>query len=316
VVRSSNIRAGPSAEDQRVTSVGAGATLYVIRKVEDRDWYQIETEDGLEGFIYAPLIRPQAEGTAPPAPAVAATAAAAAVPGLKECARCPEMVMISPGRFLMGTEHGHRSERPVHPVAIGAPFALGKYELTVGEWQACVDDGGCRAMPDMRAVRDASPVHNVSWEDAQHYVSWLRRISGKPYRLPTEAEWEYAARGGTTTAYWWGDDPGRAQANCEGCGEPWTPDAPAAVASYPPNPFGLHGVSGGVMEWVEDCWIETYEGAPEDVSARTVANCTQRVLRGGSWLNDHTYATTTSRLGYDVGVHYRTNGLRVARDLN
>lgn len=321
VIRPSNIRAGPSAEDQRVTSVAAGTTLFVLREVEDRNWYQIETEDGQAGYIYAPLVRPMADEPAAqasesPTEEVAAAPTVAAVPGLKECAQCPEMVMIRPGRFQMGSERGHPSERPVHPVDIAVPFALGKYEVRVDEWQACVDGGGCRSMPDMRRVGADSPVHDVSWEDAQEYIRWLRQVSGQPYRLPTEAEWEYAARGGTTTAYWWGNDPGRGRANCQGCDERWNADAPADVDAYSPNPFGLHGVSGGVMEWVEDCWIGTYDGAPGDATARIVANCTQRVLRGGSWLNDHTYATTSSRLGYDAGVRYRTNGLRIARDLD
>lgn len=327
-IRPSNIRAGPSSETEQVTTVDTGTTLYVTGKAEGRNWFRVETEDGQDGYIYAQLVRPRAEpataqaerqqASAAEAQAqpAAATVAAASAPGLKECAACPEMVMIRPGRFQMGSEDGHWSERPVRWVNVGEPFALGKYEVTVGEWQACVDAGGCRARPDMRGVGDDSPVHNLSWEDAQAYAAWLREHTGKPYRLPTEAEWEYAARAGTTTAYWWGDDPGSAQANCQDCGGPWSFQTPADVDAFPSNPLGLHGMHGGVMEWVEDCWVPSYEGAPSDSAARTAASCAERVLRGGSWRNDASYATASSRLGYDPGVRYETNGLRIARDLN
>ena len=325
-IRPSNIRAGPSAETEQVTTVDTGATLYLIGKAEGRDWLQVETNDGLEGYIYAQLVRPKAEpaatrtdrqgARAPQAQPAAATVAAASAPGLKECAHCPEMVMIRPGRFRMGSERGHWSERPVRWVNVGKPFALGKYEVTVGEWQVCVDAGGCRTRPDMRGVSDDSPVHNLSWEDAQAYAAWLREHTGKPYRLPSEAEWEYAARAGTTTAFWWGDDPGSGHANCNDCGGAWSFQTPADVGAFPPSPFGLHGMHGGVMEWVEDCWAENYEGAPSDSAARIAANCAERVLRGGSWRDDASYATASSRLGYDAGVRYETNGLRIARDLN
>ena len=325
-IRPSNIRAGPSAETERVTTVDTGATLHVIGTAEDRDWLQVETEGGLEGFIYAQLVRPKADpaaaraereqARAAQAQPAAATVATASALGLKECAACPEMVMIRPGRFQMGSEYGHWSEQPVRWVNIGKPFALGKYEVTVGEWQACVEAGRCRTPPDMRGVSDDSPVHNLSWEDAQAYAAWLREHTGKPYRLPTEAEWEYAARAGATTAFWWGDDPGSARANCKDCGGPWSFQTPADIGAFPPNPFGLHGMHGGVMEWVEDCWVETYQSAPSDSAARTAASCAERVLRGGSWRNDASYATASSRLGYDAGVRYETNGLRIARDLN
>jgi formylglycine-generating enzyme required for sulfatase activity len=325
-IRPSNIRAAPSSEAEQVTTVDTAATLHLIGRAEDRDWLQVTTEGGLEGYIYAQLVRPKAQPAEPrvdrlqasaaQAQPAAATVAAASAPGFKECAACPEMVMIRPGRFQMGSADGHWSERPVRWVNVGEPFALGKYEVTVGEWQACVDAGGCRTRPDMRGVSDDSPVHNLSWEDAQAYAAWLREHTGKPYRLPTEAEWEYAARAGATTAFWWGDDPGSAQANCNDCGGAWSFQTPADVGAFAPNPFGLHGMHGGVMEWVEDCWFEDYQGAPSDSAARAAANCAERVLRGGSWRDDATYATASSRLGYDAGVRYETNGLRIARDPN
>jgi formylglycine-generating enzyme required for sulfatase activity len=168
----------------------------------------------------------------------------------------------------------------------------------------------------MNDVTDDTPVHNVSWDDAQDFVGWLREITGRPYRLPTEAEWEYAARAGTATRFWWGDSIGQGKANCQDCGGEWDRARPVNIGSYSANPYGLHDMNGGVMEWVADCWVQDYGGAPSDGSARTLPNCHQRALRGGSWRNDQSYATASSRLGYDAGVRYYTNGFRIARDLD
>ena len=235
---------------------------------------------------------------------------------LKDCEDCPELVRIPAGSFVMGSKDGHWSESPAHRVTIAEPFALGKYEVTVGQWQACVDAGACQSMPAMQGVSASSPVHNVSWNEVQDYLKWLSEVSGESYRLPTEAEWEYAARAGTKTRYWWGEGIGVSNANCEDCGGDWDRKTPAQVGGFAANPFGLHDMNGGVMEWVADCWSQDYEGAPGDGSAQQSGDCGQRVLRGGSWRNDQTYATVSSRLSYDASVRYYTNGFRVARDLN
>src|SRR5262249_14253569 len=153
-----------------------------------------------------------------------------------------------------------------------------------GEWKACVAGGGC-ADKQRPADNDRLPMMNLSWDDATHYAQWLRGATGKPYRLPSEAEWEYAARAGTTTPYPWGREIGVAKANCTGCGASVDPHLPAAVGSFPPNPWGLHDMLGGVAEWVEDCWHKTYDGAPPTASAWGAPRCGQRVLRGGSWKN-------------------------------
>jgi formylglycine-generating enzyme required for sulfatase activity len=326
-VRTSNIRRGPSAETERVATVSAGSTLRVVGLAEGRDWYQVETPDGQRGFIYGQLIRPKPEPAPPveeaprvePAPKVEQVAAPVArmVAGdLKDCEDCPELVRIPAGSFVMGSKEGHWSEAPAHRVTIAKPFALGKYEVTVGQWQACVDAGACQSMPAMQGVTASSPVHNVSWNEVQNYLKWLSEVSGKTYRLPTEAEWEYAARAGTKTRYWWGEGIGVSNANCEDCGGDWDRKTPAQVGGFAANPFGLHDMNGGVMEWVADCWTQDYEGAPDDGSAQQSGDCSQRVLRGGSWRNDQTYATVSSRLSYDASVRYYTNGVRVARDLN
>jgi formylglycine-generating enzyme required for sulfatase activity len=281
----------------------------------------------VRGYIFGQLIRPKPDSppAAPPqeepAPQVEQVAAPVArmtpgAPGaLKDCELCPELVEVPAGSFAMGAEGGHWSERPVRRVTIAEPFALGKYEVTVGEWQACVDAGACASMPGMQNVTASSPVHNVNWNEVQDYLEWLSGETGKTYRLPTEAEWEYAARGGTKTRYWWGEAVGARNANCEDCGGSWDRKTPAAIGSFAANPFGLHDMNGGVMEWVADCWNQDYDGAPADGSARLSGECTQRVLRGGSWRNDQSYATVSSRLSYDAAVRYYTNGFRVARDL-
>jgi formylglycine-generating enzyme required for sulfatase activity len=317
-LRTSNIRRGPSVDTERVATVLQGASLRVIGTSDGRNWFRVRTQEGIEGFIYGELIRPK-PGTPEPEPEIQQ----AAVPlgrvsaeVIKDCPACPVMVQIPAGSFQMGSGQGHWSERPVHRVTISEPFALGRHEVTVGQWEACVEAGNCSSRPDMNDVTDDTPVHNVSWDDAQDFVGWLREITGRPYRLPTEAEWEYAARAGTSTRFWWGDSIGQGKANCQDCGGAWDRASPVSVGSFSANPFGLHDMNGGVMEWVADCWVQDYGGAPSDGSARTVQNCHQRALRGGSWRNDQSYATASSRLGYDAGVRYYTNGIRVARDLN
>ena len=314
-IRSSHIRQGPSAESERVATVAAGATLRVVGLADGRDWYQVETEDGQRGFIFGQLIRPKAKPEAAPKVEEAALPVARIAGTIKDCEHCPEMVQIPAGSFVMGSDAGHWSEKPAHRVTIAKPFALAKYELTVGQWQACIDAGGCQSMPNMQDATANSPIHNVSWNEVQGYLKWLRKVTGQAYRLPSEAEWEYAARAGTKTRYWWGEAVGTGNADCDGCGGKWDRKAPLPVGSYAPNPFGLYDMSGGVMEWVADCWNPDHNHAPADGGARTDGDCSQRVLRGGSWRHDQSYSTVTSRLSYDASVRYYTNGVRLARDL-
>jgi len=234
----------------------------------------------------------------------------------QDCPECPVMVRVSPGRFVMGDDKGEVSSRPAHPVAITKPFALGMYEVTVAEWRACVDAGGCKDMPRMTNPTDATPIFNVHWDDAQAYVAWLSKRTGQPYRLPSEAEWEYAARAGTRGPYWWGGAIGKGMANCEGCGGPWERLTPVAAGSFGANPFGLHDMLGSVAEWVTDCWHKDYKGAPDDGRVWNTPGCRQRVLRGGSWRHGPEEVRVSSRLSYDHDVRYIAHGFRVARDLN
>ena len=199
-----------------------------------------------------------------------------------------EMVAIPAGRYLMGCVSGRdcdSSEVPVHWVRIEQPFSMSKYETTFAQWDACVSDGACsdRHPYDWHWGRGNQPVIDVSWDDVQLYVKWLSEQTGHVYRLPTEAEWEYAARAGTTTAYSWGNDLGRNLANCDGCGSSWDNKRTAPVGSFQPNAFGLHDMHGNVWEWVEDCWNAGYLGAPTNGVAWRSGNCGTRVIRGGSW---------------------------------
>jgi formylglycine-generating enzyme required for sulfatase activity len=225
------------------------------------------------------------------------------------------MVRIPAGSFTMGQGAKDASATPAHRVTLRA-FALGQSPVTVGDWKACQAQNGCGPLPRLAVVDDATPLHNTSWDDAQQYVAWLSRATGKAYRLPTEAEWEYAARAGTTTRYWWGDQPGVAQANCAECGGTQDARAPLPANTFPANPYGLYGMLGGVAQWVQDCWMPNYHGASADGSAREPRGCMRRVLRGGSFRSGRDDIAPTARNFYDAPVRYVVNGFRVARALD
>jgi len=204
---------------------------------------------------------------------------------------------------------------PPHRVTIQHKFAIGRSEVTFEDWDRCADDGGCKTHPDDRGWgRGKRPVINVSWLDATAFASWLSKKTGQKYRLPSEAEWEYAARGGTKTTYWWGSDVGSGLANCQGCSTGQGPKT-LPVDSFKPNAFGLYDTSGNVAEWVADCWHEDYHGAPTDGSAWTEAQCQLRVLRGGAYDSDAIYVSSASRFRYDYDVPYSANGFRLVREL-
>jgi formylglycine-generating enzyme required for sulfatase activity/class 3 adenylate cyclase len=251
-----------------------------------------------------------------PSPAPANQLQAAAVPPRPEPVQpeaaqaiaAPEMVAIAGGTFRMGSNEDP-SEQPVHGVTVG-PFQMAKYLVTVRQWRECVRAKACSYVP---TAADDAPVNNVSWADAQQFVAWLSQATKQHYRLPSEAEWEYAARAGTDTRYWWGNAMKPGLADCKGCGGPSDAVQPAKVGALPANPFGLHDIGGGLAEWVADCWHKDYHGAPADGSAWLGADCRERVLRGGSWRNDPSYVRSASRDNYDASVRYPTHGVRLAR---
>jgi formylglycine-generating enzyme required for sulfatase activity len=269
----------------------------------------------------------------------------------KECPECPVMLGIPGGTFTMGSppnEPGRfDTEGPQHEVTV-KPFALGKHNVTVEEFLLFLKQTGYRpepcnpilnlgwrspgsglAYPPFIGQPARWPAACLDWRDAQAYVEWLNKKVREtrpelgdregPYRLPSEAEWEFAARGGTTTSRWWGNDIGAGRANCNGCGSPYDYKVLAEVDSFDPNPFGLFGMLGNVWQWTEDCWHESYAGAPIDGSAWREQYCDRHVVRGGSWNNLPIFVRSASRSGsianggeYDYSS---VSGFRLARTL-
>ncbi len=233
----------------------------------------------------------------------------------QDCPECPQMVVLPAGSYRMGSQNNQ------HEVAIGAPFALGRYEVTFAEWDACARDRGC---PRGEGIAEDSggwgrgprPVINVSWDHAKRYVRWLSRKTAKPYRLPSESEWEYAARAGTETAYSWGDEIGVNRANCRRCGSQWDRSKTAPVGSFGANTWGLHDMHGNVWEWVEDCWNRSYAGSPVDGGAWLTGKCDRRVLRGGSWYSFRRNLRAAARDWNIYVVRGVGIGFRVARTLS
>ncbi|HSM96239.1 MAG TPA: formylglycine-generating enzyme family protein [Rhizomicrobium sp.] len=270
-----------------------------------------------------------------------------------ECTNCPAMVGIPAGRFVMGSPKSEPgrfdAEGPQHIVSVGA-FALGKYDVTSEQFQVFLQETGyqpepCNKITNMKwhsprkglayPPEDVEPPKwpavCLDWKDAGAYVAWLNaRVRkehpsiaykpGGPYRLPSEAEWEYAARAGTTTARWWGNDVGNGNANCNGCGSQYDFHVLSDVDAFKPNPFGLYGMLGNAWQWTADCWHPSYVGAPKDGSAwMSGGECARHVIRGGSWDNTPIFVRSATRSGStpDGGEYDYSSlsGFRVARDL-
>ncbi len=236
----------------------------------------------------------------------------AAPSSFADCEFCPTMAVLPGGAFMMGSSPdspGHVGyEGPQHEVTIPS-FAISETEITHDQWLACVEDGGCGAYTpgDAGFGREGRPAIFISWRDAQGYVKWLSAKTGKTYRLPTEAEWEYAARGGTQSAYWWGDGFDRARVAL-GSTRP--------VDDLAPNPFGLRGMLGNAAEWVEDCYVNNYGDAPVDGSAVKAGDCGRRVVRGGSWRDEPRALRSANRSRITQTVRDRSMGFRVALSLD
>lgn len=273
----------------------------------------------------------------------------------KDCSACPTMVKLQPGTYMMGSaendDEGTDDERPQHKVTIAKPFAIGQYPVTRAEFAAFVqetghDPIGCLLPPTKIVLNqwlswrnpgfaqtDRHPVVCVSFEDAQLYVRWLSRKTGKSYRLPSEAEWEFAARAGTTTARYWGGLKDRAcsfantmdlttaeafklnasEMDLSPCRDGHVYTAP--VGSFRPNAFGLYDMLGNVWQWVDDCYFYDYTDAPSDGSTwkKSDDECFKRVLRGGSWYGAVSEVRSAYRNGEPPGVRDLVNGIRVAR---
>ncbi len=262
---------------------------------------------------------------------VASTANSEEQKYFRECPECPELVVIPSGEFEMGSpleEVGRfDSEGPVHKVVVPA-FAMGKHNVTVEEFLTFLRETGYQPPPCnlLMGFSWRSPGHGLAYppgsiesprlpavcvnlDDIQAYLFWLNgkvnintdksKPKNGPYRLPSEAEWEYAARAGTTAARWWGTEIGVNNANCNGCGSVWDNRTLAEVDTFGPNPFGLYDMLGNVWQWTDDCWNESYQDAPKDGSAWVTGNCRKHVMRGGSWSNLPIFIRSAARFAVD-----------------
>ena len=263
------------------------------------------------------------------------------LPIIQDCSQCPQMVYIPAGSFRMGDIQGgdDSDEKPVHSVSVKA-FLMSTTEVTVGQFRTFVkassykteaeQGDGCYVYengswdklskanwrnPGFKQSAN-EPVVCVSWNDAQRYVDWLNKETGEQYRLPSEAEWEYAARAGSETKYSWGNSIGRNKANCDGCGSRWDNSQTAPVGSFAANAFGLYDMHGNVWEWTLDCWNDSYEGAPSDGTAWLSGDCGRRVLRGGSWNVNPYVLRSANRFNLTTGDRVNNFGFRLARTLD
>ena len=348
--RNANVRTAPETGASVVETLPAGSRVHVAGKVAGSNWYLVERDKKKLGYVFGDLLQeaapapPPAQQQAvvtPPRPPAQPSPAQPAVgvypqtqqfrPGqtFRDCAECPELVVVPAGSFTMGSPQNEKDrdsdEGPQRAVTIARAFGVGKFEITFAEWDACVVGGGCSGYrpSDQGWGRGTRPVINVSWDDAKGYVEWLGRKTGKPYWLLSEAEWEYAARAGTTTPFHTGATITPEQANYNG--DYTYANGPKGVyrqrtvevGQFPANGFGLHDMHGNMREWVEDCWHDSYAGAPADGGAwLTDGNCGSRVLRGGSWYSNPRNLRSADRSWGGTGNRYPNVGFRVARTLN
>jgi formylglycine-generating enzyme required for sulfatase activity len=251
----------------------------------------------------------------------------------------PQMIVVPAGEYTMGSPDAEAkrdaNESPRHRVRIAYSFAVSKYPITVGEYAQFVDrtgydaghscynyEGGKYDQREGRSWRApgfeqaaVNPAVCLSYADAQAYIAWLSKTTGHAYRLLSEAEYEYLNRAGTTGAYWWGEDIGRDQADCDGCGSAWDKQRTAPVDAFSPNGFGLYATTGNNWTWLADCWNDSYVGAPTDGSANLSGDCRPHALRGGSWVS-HAWILRSAQRHKDLtDARHVGIGLRVARTL-
>jgi len=291
--------------------LAAGTGFLLQRRMANQTTAAVETKQVNQ---LPPRVTANTPATIPaPAPSPAESSKPIPSPATTPTARpqlVPEMVSIPGGTFAMGS-NDDLSEKPIHRVTV-MPFAISKFPITVREWNECVSAKICTYVP---TGKDDAPVTNLSWTDAQQFVEWLSQVTRKTFRLPSEAEWEYAARAGTNTKFWWGDQLQAGMANCKGCNELYDGTEPLKVGSFKPNAFGLYDMGGNIDQWVADCWHKNYQGAPLDGSPWLDNECFSHVIRSGSWKNDPSYVRAASRDHYDTSVRYPTHGFRVAHSL-
>lgn len=229
----------------------------------------------------------------------------------------PQMISLPAGQFQMGdlNKLGDDNEKPVQTIVLPHSFALSRFEVSFAQYDHFATLTNRKLPEDDGWGRGSQPVVNVTWQDATAYVKWLRVETGESYRLPSEAEWEYAARSGSQSAFWWGNELLPNRAICDECGSKWDGKQPAPIGSLAANPWGFHDLNGNVDEWVQDCYSETYVGQPLNGSARTQSNCKFRSMRGGSWFDIARVTRSASRYRHPPSASRNTWGFRVALDL-
>jgi formylglycine-generating enzyme required for sulfatase activity len=230
----------------------------------------------------------------------------------------PLMVQIPAGKFFMGNKlllggGTDRDEQPHHLVTIKS-FFMASYETTFEEYEQFARANAYSLPDDSGFGKGKRPIINVNWEEAQKYVQWLSAETGFNYYLPSESQWEYAARGNTTNRYWWGNSIQQGKAVCFACGTPWDNQSTAPVGSLNPNPFELYDTSGNVMEWLQDCYNINYDGAPNDNTPWLIGDCSQRIVRGGSFNKPMSATRNSARFRLPIESRFNTLGFRVARD--
>ena len=223
-----------------------------------------------------------------------------------DCPDCPDMVGLPGGLGRLGDDSAPFTVRV-------DPFAIARTETTVRQWKACVAGGGCAAKPGLRWPEDDMPMTHVSFADAEGYAAWLTTRTGRRYRLPTEAEWEYAARAGSQTLFPWGGGMEEGRAVCQHC-DPRFDRRPAPAGSVAANAWGLSDMNGNVWEWTADCWFPSHQGRPRDGIARTEPGCVKRTVKGGSWYFVPHQSRSAARVGEDARTLGYDIGFRVARD--
>ncbi len=229
----------------------------------------------------------------------------------------PLMAVVRPKPFRRGDLQGDGDgdERPAQSVTLPGPFAIGVYPITFAQFDRFCAATGCRPPADEGWGRGDRPVINVSWEDATAYTKWLSDETGQTYRLPSDAEWEFAARAGTGTRFWWGNANAPGRANCSTCGSLWDGEKTAPVGRFPPNPFGLYDMAGNVWEWTADCYHDTLKDAPSDGGVRDKPGCGKRVIRGGAWSFPPKEMRSANRWRDFPSRHSDDTGIRLVREL-
>ena len=331
-----NVREAPATDAGKVSTLPRGSQIEVTGKAAD--WYRVAVNGKMLGYVFGSLLSPEeppddASVTrgVPAVPRIGAPGEI--VPGrvVRDCDVCPELVVLPRGAYLMGSAEGDADERPIHQIAVGRAFAIGKHEVTFDQWQACADAGGCQHNPyDEGWGQGARPVINVNWHDARAYTKWLSKKTGRNYRLPTEAEWEYAARAGATNSRSMGRNYRRAclfgnvadremsrsysGRSTHDCTDKYVETAP--VGKYRPNAFGIHDMLGNVWEWVGDCYNpNTYASSSGRVTlVGAMTSSCDRIIRGGSWGSGPGEVRPGNRDPFHASGRANDVGIRVVRE--